>query len=78
MPGAATEEVDRFIVGNAEEPGLRLGNPSLAGERLNRFGQRILQDVLAVDNRTGYAGAVAMQLRPQLADQPLERRSVGR
>src|SRR5262249_3623740 len=78
VAGTPAKEIDRFVMGDAEKPGLRLGNLSLAGECRHCLGQRLLQDILAVDDRPRHAGAVAMELRSQLADQPLERRPVAR
>jgi hypothetical protein len=46
------------------------------GQRFDRLDDRFLHHVLAVDDRAGHARAVAMQLRPQFAKQPMERRAL--
>src|SRR5262249_50986209 len=68
--------VDRRVVCDAEQPPVGIGRQRLLRRRLDRLEQRFLQHVLAIDNRTRHAGAVAMQLRPQLLDQPLKGRRV--
>lgn len=70
-PGA-TQEIERGIVRDAEQPTLRPGDGSCLGQRLDRPQQRLLQEVLAVDDGAGHAGAIAVQLWPQLAKQPGE------
>src|SRR5580658_4802470 len=59
-------------MGDAEQPALRIVERSGARERFERLQQRLLDDVLAVDRRTGHAGAIAMQLRPQRRDERLK------
>jgi hypothetical protein len=40
-----------------------------------RLHERVLHHILAVDDRAGHARAVAMQLGPQFAEQPIARRA---
>ncbi len=63
-------------MGDAKQPPLKVGNRSRLGERLDRLHERFLDHVLAIDDRTRHARAVAMQLRSQLAEQPIEGRAV--
>ena len=70
--GAAAQEIQRRVVGDAEQPALDVGERAGMREGLDRLDQRLLQHVLAVDHRARHAGAIAVQPRPQLGQQPLE------
>ena len=69
---AAAQEIQRRVVGDAEQPALRMGDRAGVGKRLDRLGHRLLQHVLAIDDRAGHAGAIAMQLGPKLRQKLLE------
>jgi hypothetical protein len=45
------------------------------GKGLDRLYQGFLDHIFAVDHRAGHAGAVAMQLRPQVTEQPIQVRA---
>ena len=75
---AAAQEIQRRVVGDAEQPALDVGERAGMREGLDRLDQRLLQHVLAVDHRAGHAGAIAMQPRPQLGQEPLELCLAGR
>ena len=74
-PGAAAQEVQSRIVGDAKQPAFRMCNRPHGGQGLDRLDQRFLHHVLAIDDRAGHARAVAVQLRPQFAEQSIERRA---
>jgi len=61
------------VVGDAEEPSLGVGDWLDGGGRLHCLEQRFLQHVLAVDDRAGHPGAVAVEARPKLAHHLLDR-----
>jgi len=65
---AAAQEVDALIVRDAEEPGSQRPAVVVRVESAVGLEQRILHHVFAVEHRTGHPGAVAVQLRPQIAD----------
>src|SRR5580700_201996 len=69
LPSAAPQKVQSRIVGDAKQPALRMCDWSRVRQRLDRLDQRLLHHVLAIDDGAGHARAVAMQLRPQLAEQ---------
>ena len=64
QPHAAAQEIDGRVVGDAEQPRLRIGNRGSALVGLHGFEQRVLDDVLAVDGGTRHARAIAVKLRP--------------
>jgi hypothetical protein len=70
--------VERRVVGDAKHPALRVFNRSSARQGFDRLHQRFLDHVLAVDDRAGHARTVAVQLRPQFGEYPVEMRTVGR
>jgi hypothetical protein len=72
---SAAEEIERRVVRDAEEPTLDLRNELQLRHRLQRFHHRVLHHVLAVDGRAGHARAIAMQLRPHLAEHTVEGRA---
>ena len=76
FPIAPAQMVLGGIVGDAKQPVLRLFDRDAAVERLQRLDQRLLHDVLAVDHRTGHAGAVAMQFRAKAGEHRFEGRPV--
>ena len=56
-------------MGDAEQPGAH-GRRSLQGlQRHEGARQAVLDDILAIHDRAGQSGAIAVQLRPQIADQ---------
>ncbi len=75
LPGASPQKVQSRIVGDAKQPALRMCDRSGVWQCLDRLDQRLLHHVLAIDDRTGHACAVAMQLRAQFAEQPIKRRA---
>jgi hypothetical protein len=74
-PGAPPQKVQRRVVRDAEQPALRMGDRFRLRQGLDRLHQRFLNDILAIHHRAGHAGAVAMQLGPQLAEQPVDGRA---
>jgi hypothetical protein len=74
---AAAEEIECRVMSDAKEPAFRpldrrAGSWVVGCPRLDRFGQRILHDIFAIDYRSGHPRAIAMELRPQLAHQAFE------
>ena len=65
----ATKKVHGGVVRDAKEPGAELHWLGHLGERVERLGERVLHEVLAVDDIAHHAGAVAMKLGPDLADE---------
>jgi hypothetical protein len=59
-------------MGDPEQPAFGIGNRSPLGEGLDGLDQRLLQHILAIDRRARHAGAIAMQLRPQRAQEAVE------
>jgi hypothetical protein len=72
-PSAAPQKVQGRVMGDTKQPTLRMRDRSRVRQRLDRLDQRLLHHVLAIDDRAGHACAVAMQLRPQFAEQAIER-----
>ena len=65
---AAAQQVERAVVRDAEQPGpKRRRLPSKLVQRHEGPGERVLHDILAVDDRSHQARAIAVQLGPQLA-----------
>ncbi len=63
-------------MGDAEEPGAQ-GRRCLQGIQSHKgLGEGVLDDILAVDDRTGQASTIAVQFRPQVANQSEEFRLV--
>jgi len=73
--GAVAQKVQCRIVGDTKQPALRVNDRSGIGQRFERLDDRFLHHVLSVDDRAGHARAVAMQLGPQFAEQPIARRA---
>src|SRR5882724_4395493 len=75
MPGllarAPPQEVQGRVVGDAKQPALRVGDRPGCRRRLHRLQHGFLHHVLAVDDRAGHPCAVAMQPRPELAQELL-------
>ncbi|BCH09237.1 hypothetical protein MesoLj131c_34950 [Mesorhizobium sp. 131-3-5] len=69
---AAAQEIERRIVGDAKQPAFRVGNRAGNGQGLDRLGQRLLQHILAIEDRAGHAGTVAVQLGAQFPKQALK------
>ena len=69
LPSAAAQMIKRGIVRDAKQPAFRIGDRSGRGKGFDRLHQRFLDHILAVDDRAGHAGAVAMQLRSQGAEE---------
>ena len=59
-PPAAAQEIDRGVVRDAEEPALRVVHRGVVG--FDCLDDGILNGVLAVDDRPGHAGAIAVEL----------------
>ena len=55
---------------NSQPSGLPIG--AADGERFHRLDQRILQHILAVDDRADHARAIAMQFRPHRDQQAVD------
>lgn len=64
--------LDRKRSSRGKEPAFRLRDFARAGSRLERFDECFLQYVFAVDDGARHACAIAMQLRPQLGQEPIE------
>jgi hypothetical protein len=62
LTGAAPQKVQSHIVGDAKQPALRVRDRSHVRRCLDRFDQRLLHHVLAIDDRAGHARAIAMSL----------------
>ena len=73
--GAVAQKVQCRIVGDTKQPALRVNDRSGIGQHFERLDDRFLHHVLSVDDRAGHARAVAMQLGPQFAEQPIARRA---
>jgi len=67
-----------FISRSSSLPSLGIGERPRARQSLERFDERLLDHVLAVDNRPRHAGAVPMELRSQLLEELLEDLSLRR
>jgi hypothetical protein len=72
LSGAVPQQVQRRIVSDAKQPSLWMRDRSRLGQCLQRFDDRLMQDVLALKDRAGHTGAVTMQFWPQFADEPVE------
>jgi hypothetical protein len=68
----AAQEIERRIVGDAKQPALGVGDGAGARKGLDRLGQRLLQDILAIDHRARHARAVAVQPGPELRQELVE------
>jgi hypothetical protein len=75
LSGAAAQKVQRRIVGDAKQPAFRMGNRLRLRKSLDRLHQRLLDHILAVDDRAGHAGAVTMQFRSQLGEKTIQGRA---
>ena len=64
LPRAAPEKIQRYIVGDADEPAFHIGDRSSFWERFDGFHHNFLDYVLAIDDGARHARTVAMQLRP--------------
>jgi hypothetical protein len=74
--GAAAQKVEGPVMSDAEQPGAQ-GRRCLQGIQSHKgLGEGVLDDVLAVDDRTGQASTIAVQFRPQVANQSEEFRLV--
>src|SRR5579863_562470 len=69
---AAAQEVERGVVGDTEQPALRVVDDTDIRQRGKGFNQRVLDNVLAIDGGSGHARAVSMELWTKLTHQPLE------
>ena len=72
MTCPAPQEVQRRVVGDAKQPASGIGERFGLRLRLDGLQEGFLDHVLPVDHRAGHAGAVAVQLGPQLGEQTLE------
>src|SRR5580700_2401352 len=70
--GAATEKIERSVVGDAEQPAFRVVDDTDTGQGGKGFNQCVLDNILAIDGRAGHAGAVSMELWTKLTHQLLE------
>src|SRR6478736_4579830 len=59
------------MVGDAEQPALRIGDRPGRRRRLHRLQHGFLNHILAIDDRAGHPRAVAVQPRPELAQELL-------
>ena len=64
----ALQEIDRRVVRDAKQPGAQRRHLGGEAQRVERLGERVLDDVLALDDRAGEARAVAMQLGAHAVD----------
>jgi hypothetical protein len=74
---ATTQEVDTLVVRDAEQPGLECAAILERVQFSIRLEQRVLHDVLAIEDRAGHARTVSVQAGPQMPDR-LEEREVSR
>jgi hypothetical protein len=69
---AAAQQVERRVMRDAKEPRFGIVDRRERRIGLDRLDQRLLHRVFAIDDRAGHPGAIAMELRPQFAEQPVE------
>src|SRR3984957_2369884 len=69
---AAAEQVERAVMSNPEQPGPKWRRLLQILQRHESPDERVLHDVLAVDDRSHEACAVTVQIGPQLAGQSEE------
>ena len=65
----ASQKVHSGVVGDAEEPWFQVRRLPHLAERVIGLCQGVLDDVLAVEDRTGHASAIAMKLWAQLVNE---------
>ncbi len=70
----ATQQIDGAVMGDPEQPGSKRRHLLHLLQRHESPGERVLHDVLAVDDRSHETRAITMQLGPQLAGQGKELR----
>src|SRR5262245_35907233 len=68
----ATEKVERSIVRDTKQPPCGVVDGTDRRQRTDGLDHRVLDDIFAVDGRTGHARAIAMKLRTYLGQQSLE------
>ena len=71
VPLLGPQMIERRIVRDAKQPAFEVAYGRI-WQGVERLCQRILNDVLAIDDRTGHAGAIAMELRAQRPDKLVE------
>ena len=69
---AAAQEIERTVVGDAEQPGAHWRALLQLVERDEGAGESVLHHIFAVDHRAHQPRAVAVKLRPQLFDERQE------
>ena len=59
-------------MGDTKQPTLKTVDPDAIGARADGLDKRVLHHILAIDRRSGHAGAIAMETRPQRGQTCLE------
>jgi hypothetical protein len=71
-PCAPAEKIKGGIVGDTEQPALRIVDDTDTGQSGEGFDHCVLNDILSIDGRAGHASAVSMQLWTKLTHQALK------
>ncbi len=69
---AAAQEIERGVMGDAEQPAFRVVEDTGIRQRGKGLHQRVLDNVLSIDGSAGHARAISMKLWTNLAHQPFE------
>lgn len=59
LPAVALQEVERRVVCDAEDPRAKRRDLRREAQRVERFGERVLNDLFALDDRAGETRAAA-------------------
>jgi len=65
----AAQHIQCAVVGNPKKPSAKWGRFGQSIESDERFGKRVLHNVLALDHRTHETRTIAVKLRPQRSSQ---------
>jgi hypothetical protein len=71
-PRAAAQEIERGVMGDAEQPAFRVVEDAGIRQRNKGLHQGVLDNVLSIDGSAGHARAISMKLWTNLAHQPFE------
>lgn len=69
---AATQKIEPGVMSDSKQPTLRICDRCGLSKRLDRFHERFLQHVFAIDDGPCQACAVAMQFGPQFDQESIE------
>src|SRR5262245_228054 len=76
LPGPATQMIKSRVVRDAKQPALDIGYRPVFRTGFECLDHGLLDDVVGVDGGAGHACAIAMQLRPHLAKETVERLAI--